>query len=71
VIPPHSILRVETREDVHLKCLLLLSDYNRNWKVLTNFRNTPQFHESTLSGSRSVRHGRWKHRRGEGVETFF
>jgi hypothetical protein len=36
-----SPLQREMHVDIHAKCLL--SDFNQNWNVLTNFSETPQY----------------------------
>jgi hypothetical protein len=33
--------RAETHVNIHVKFLLLLSDFNQNWHVMTNFNMTP------------------------------
>jgi hypothetical protein len=34
--------RAENRVGLHVKCPLLITDFNENWKALTNFSETPQ-----------------------------
>jgi hypothetical protein len=39
---------------LHVKCPLLLSDFNQNWNVLGNCDYTVQYLENPFSGSRVV-----------------
>jgi hypothetical protein len=36
-------MRVETQEGCRVKCPLLLSDFDQNWNVVTNFSKTPLY----------------------------
>jgi hypothetical protein len=36
-LPTHQRLRAKTHASLHVNCPFLLSDFNRNWNVSTNF----------------------------------
>jgi hypothetical protein len=40
--PTQSLLSARTHVGLHVKCLLFLSDLDRNWNVLIHFSETPQ-----------------------------
>jgi hypothetical protein len=40
--------------DLHVKCLLVVSDFNQNQNVSTYFSKNPKFHENLSGGSRNV-----------------
>jgi hypothetical protein len=41
--PTQLLLHIEIHVDLHIECLLLLSDFNNNLFVLTNFSSSPQY----------------------------
>jgi hypothetical protein len=48
--------RAEPRVGLHVKCLVLLPDFNQNWNVWNSY-NT-KFHKPPFSGSRVITGGR-------------
>jgi hypothetical protein len=41
--PPLLFPHAEKYVGLHTKCSLLLSDFNQNWNVLTNFSKIPKY----------------------------
>jgi hypothetical protein len=41
--PTQSLRRAEPRVGSHVKCLLLLPKFNKNWNVSTNFSKTLKY----------------------------